>query len=185
MEVKSTTSIVLQEFVKQRFGDDGFKKWLEALSPEAREVYSKKILTNLWQPLTAIYTDPTVQLCNLFYKGDSRGAYECGVYGADYALKGIYSFFVKVGSPETILKKASSIFQTYFKPSEIKSEILSRNSARLTISNFPEMHVAIEYRIMGYIHKTLEIHGCKNVKDRIIKSILFRQPVSELHFDWD
>lgn len=51
MEVKGTAVLPLQMFVRERFGEEGYARWLQALAPEGRAVYSVPVLISRWYPL--------------------------------------------------------------------------------------------------------------------------------------
>ena len=55
----------------------------------------------------------------------------------------------------------------------------------MRISHFPELDKTTEFRICGWIERSLEISGSKNVKVEITKSLTNFQPVSEYELRWD
>lgn len=185
MEVKGSAVIVLPMFIKSNLGTKNYNLWLESLSKEARKVYESKILITSWFPLRAIFTEPTRKMCDLFYKKDPRGAWEVGRFSADYALKEFYKVFIRVATPRALTKRASQIFSTYYRPSSMKTEDVSKNKTILKITKFPEMELIVEMRILGWIEKTLEICGYRNIDFNIVKSLCRGDPVSEIEISWE
>ena len=187
MKVKGSAVVTLPLFIKEKFGENEFKKWLNSLSPDTKKEFEKNILINKWYPLKETLSDPTEKLCDLFFDGDSKGAWEIGRFSADYALKGIYKLFIRVASPYTLAKKASHILPTYYDPSDIETEIKdkSENKIILRITKFPEMTKAVENRILGWIERALEICGCKNIKFKETKSLLKGDNMTELSVTWN
>ena len=111
-------------------------------------------------------------------------AWELGRFSADFGLKYL-KLIVRIGSPNSLLNKASEIISSYYNPSKIEIVKTVDSKVIFRISNFPEMDKAVEYRIAGWIERALEINGCKNVKIGIPKSITNFQPYSEFRVSWE
>jgi len=86
MEVKGTAVASIPKFIEDKFGADGLKRWLESLNADANYVYSVNILPGKWYSLYEILVEPTRQLCNVFYGGNMKGAWETGRFNALYGL---------------------------------------------------------------------------------------------------
>jgi len=185
MTTKGTTINVVPEFIIKTFGHVAKDKWIAALSPEAKQVFASVILPSNIYPLKSVLIEPTLKMCELFYSGDTGGAFQLGRFSADYALTGVYKFFIKFGSPEYALKKAGSILPTYFQPSVIEVPVLEDGHAILRITDFSEMHEVVEKRIAGWIDRALELTGAKNQKIKITKSLTKGDSYSEFTIDWE
>jgi hypothetical protein len=184
MEVKGTAIMSLQDFVKKLY-KDRFQEWLNSLPEASRTIMGSVILTNSWYPLQEALVEPTKKICDLFYHGDVKGAWEAGRYSAEHALKGIYKIFVKIGSPEFILNKASRILPTYYKMSEMETITTKPKSAILRITKFPNLNIYVEYRVGGWIEKALEISGCKGLRVTMTKSLTKGDPYTEYLSEWE
>ncbi len=68
LEVKGTGILPIRKFIKESFGQEGFDRWLNELSEEARQIYSGTILATNWYPAKEMYIDPDKVMCDLFYK---------------------------------------------------------------------------------------------------------------------
>ncbi len=183
MEVKGTAVESIPIFVKKKFSDR-FEEWLNSLSETSQKIMREKILPSSWYPLREAIIIPTQKICELFYKSVDEGAWEAGRFSADYALHGIYKWFVKIGSPGFIISRASTIFSTYYKPSEMKPVENFPKRAVVHITHFPEPNRLIELRIGGWIERALEISGCKDLKVEITKSLTKGDPVTEFVMEW-
>jgi hypothetical protein len=184
MEVKGTALVPVPAFIKSTFHEAGLEQWLAALSPDARQLYANPFMINHWYDCSTFITQPTLTFCDLFYSGSTRGAYEMGRFSADFALKGIYKLFVRMGSPKFILEKGTSILPTYYRPSKIAVPVIEKGRAVVRITLFPEMHAVIEQRIAGWIDRALEISGGKNVQVEVTASLLKKQAYTELSAAW-
>ncbi len=112
MEVKGSAVVVLPKFIKSNLGIKNLNIWLESLSEEAKKEYKSKVLITSWFPLKTIFTEPTRKMCDLFYKKDPKGAWEVGLFSAEYALKDFYKAYGRVTTPGALTKRASQIFST-------------------------------------------------------------------------
>lgn len=185
MKTKGTTIIVISEFIKQKFGEKSYQKWLSSLSPEAQNIFNNMIIQSEWYPLKIAFIEPTQKVCELFYGGDKIGARELGRFSADYALNGIYKFFIKLGSPEYIMKKASSIMTTYYDAGRVELAESTDQKVVLRLYDFSEMNEIVEERVCGWIGRTVEIMGRKNSKVEITKSLVKMDSFTELTVTWD
>lgn len=185
MEVKGTAIVVLPHFIRNTFQASGLERWLNALSPEARQIYANPvIIVAQWYDLEQVLVSPTVKFCELFYAGSKRGAYELGRFSADFALRGIYKLFVRLGSVEFILSKAQHILPSYYRPSGIEVPVMEKDRAVIRITEFPQIHEVVEQRIAGWISRAAEISGAKHVRVAITASLLNRQPYTEFTATW-
>ena len=184
MEVKGSAVSSIPEFVKNRFGSKA-NEWVGKLTTDSRQIMTNKILSSSWYPLQEAVVEPTSAICDLFYGGDKRGAWESGRFSADHALRGIYKIFVKAGSPQFIIGKASNIFTGYYRPSEIKVAELSPNSTIIRITQFGEPSEFVENRIAGWMERAMEISGCKSVNIQILRSLAKKDPLTEISCQWE
>ena len=184
MKVKGSAVSTLPLFIKKNFGEDGFQKWLVSLSPEAQRVFEKNVLSVGWFPLKQTLVEPTQKICDLFYNGDTKGAWDSGRFSAEQGLKGVYKVFIKLGSAAFITKKASTILPTYYEPSEMQVADLQANSTVIHITRFDEPSEIIDNRIGGWMEKALELSGYKTVKISITKSLAQGSPFTEFQVSW-
>ena len=183
MEVKGTAVESIPVFVKKKFAHR-FEEWLNTLPESSRKIMREKILPSAWYPLQEALIIPTQKICELFYRSVEEGAWEAGRFSADYALHGIYKWFVKLGSPGFIIGRASTIFSTYYRPSKM---VLVENSPKrgvVHIVQFAEPNRLVELRIGGWIERALEISGCKELKVEITKSLTRGDPITEFIMEW-
>lgn len=185
MKVKGSAVTTLPLFIKETFGEEAFQKWLEALSPEAKDTYSVPILTTNWYPLKTILSEPTQKICELFYNGNIKGAWESGRFSAEHGLRGVYKVFIKFGSVHFLIKKASTILPSYYEPSSIEVIEFGDKKSIVHITKFEDADKTIDQRIGGWMERALEISGCKNVKVDITKSITKGDPITEFKLAWD
>jgi hypothetical protein len=164
MDVKGSVLQSVPKFIRARFGDEGLQRWLDALDGECRTLFTGPILPSGWYPVQVSLVGPTVLLCELFYNGDVRGAWESGRFSAEDGLRGIYRVFVRLGSPHFIISKGATIMKTLYRPSEITVTEPVGTTTTVRITQFPEPHPVLDARIGGWIEQALLVCGCPTVK---------------------
>jgi len=184
MEVKGEAILSLPIFIIKKFGVDKYKNWLSSLSPRAREIYSNPINKNEWYPLKESMIEPTWLMCDTFYNGSLRGAWDCGRYSAEYGLKGIYRVLVKLRSPQVLIRKGGGIMSSYYKSSEMEVAEQSREHALIRILYFPGIDKVVEYRIAGWIERAIEVTGCKHVSVNITRALSNHDRYTEYRIYW-
>ena len=184
MEVKGEVLLSIPMFILKKFGKKGYEQWVNTLTPHALKVYKNPIDKNDWFPLESTLVEPSFAMCDMFFNKSLQGAWECGRYSAEYGLKGIYKILAKLSSPQVLIKKAGPILLNYYRPSKI--EITESDSSRLVmrITEFPEMHKIVEYRIAGWAERAIEICGGRNVTVNIRQSLANHDPYTEYVIRW-
>ncbi len=181
MEIKGVSVKSAPTFVKKRF-PSRYDEWLATLTPQSREIIEHTLLGN-WYPVEEAVIEPTKKVCDLFFDGSEEGAWEVGRTSADLALRGVYRFFVKFGSPEFILTKASSIFSNMMRPGEITVASSSSGAALLQMS-MPESDRLLEARMAAWMEQALIISGCENPHLTISASITDGAPMTDFSATW-
>lgn len=186
MEVKGTAVIAIRDYVKINHLDE-FENWLDSLSEDAKSIYGTSIDSTKWYPVASGAIEPTEKIGKLFFNGDvQRGAIEAGRYSAERALTGIYKIFVKAANPQYIIKRASRVFSTYYRPCEMQVVRQSDSGVVSEISELNSDYSTVVNRIIGWCEMALEISGCQNV---IITPTVVREEASgkvvELDKKWD
>ncbi len=167
MKIKGTAVKATPEYIK-KFYNDRYNEWLNKLPEESRELMSKPVIATDWYPLTESVTIPTRIIAEMIFDNDEKkAASEMGKYSADIALKGVYKIFVMISTPSFMLSRASSIFATYYQPSDIKIVESSGNHATIEIKGFEQKDIITAYRIAGWIERALEFVKRKNIKTEV------------------
>lgn len=171
MQVKGTSLIATEKFIRHRFGTEGYERFLEALPPSSRELFSATVLSPSWYPIDRAFYQPMETVCRTFYGGDPKGAREMGRFSALDALKGVYKVFARIASVDFVLKKTANIFATYYQPGRM--EVAERGDRRiiLRMTGISMPHPLLEERICGYLEGALEVCGEREGKVAVAKSM--------------
>jgi hypothetical protein len=181
MEVKGTAVIPIRDYVLSKFSSR-YQEWLDSLSPASQNIM-RNPLSSIWYPLQPSLVEPTQRICDVFHNGNEQGAWQVGRFSAEHALKGIYSMFVKLGSPGFIVSRGSRIISQYYRPCEMKVTENQSGCAVMQIVHFPESNRLIEMRIGGWMEKAIELSGNKPTTN-ITRSMAGGDSVTEYHTVW-
>ena len=98
----------IQETIKQilrRAGEDALNKILATLDEEARTVFKAKIFASTWYPLD-VFTRFLELEIKILAAGDENMVTRGSEAVIERQLRGIYKVFVKLGSPEFVIKQS-------------------------------------------------------------------------------
>lgn len=184
MEIKGPAVKSIPEFVKKNH-KARYNEWLDALSPESKNIMGNSIYSTGWYPVHQAAVEPTEKMALLFFKSKIEAAWESGKYSAESTLKGVYRIFIKASSPQYIISRASKVFTTYYRPSNMQVIDSTNKSVLVHITEFGEPNAILEYRIGGWMEKALELSGCKDVRVYIKKSLAKGDPITEYSIRWN
>jgi len=184
METKGTSVLAAINYVKKYHGEDGYERFLEALEPESREILTHRILPSAWYPLRPAFIEPIRVTCDQFYHGSEEGARQLGRHAADEGLTGLYKVFVRFGSVEFLVKRASKIFPTYYRPSAMETVDLKKGAGTVRITQFDDPDHFLEISILGWMERAIEISGCYTGKVAMTCSLAKGASCTEFDITW-
>jgi hypothetical protein len=184
MEAKGSVIETIPLFVRSKFGEIEYNKWMDSLSKNARELFRGTIVTYKWYPFKEMLEEPTIRVCDMFFDGKVEGAEEQGRFSAEYGLKGFYKVFMKLGSPHYLVKKGSDILKTYYQPCDIEIVDLGDKTSTMRITKFEEPSKVVEHRIAGWMNKALEISGVTTSTVKISRSLADGAPFTDFVAAW-
>lgn len=169
--------------IRKRSGDEGYAQLLAGLDDEARAVFQGTILPTGWYPLDAF-----VRLLALDLQqtagGDEQALVGRTEWLVERQLRGIYRLFVRLGSPEFVLKRISLVHLTYYNGVDVETRSLTPGRAVLRYTGFESRHKLIGNSIIGFFRKALELSGAKNVRAAFETPIGDEKGYAELVVTW-
>jgi hypothetical protein len=158
-EVKGTAVAASLRYATETLGTQGYRSLLDALTPEHRTLVEGGILASGWYPLRMMLD---IMQHTAGIAADPRAAWKMGRASADYALTTVYKIFFKVGSPQFVISKASSVFKTYYTTGQMTPVVSEKGHALLEITGFADPSPILCDRIMGWMERTVELSGAKS-----------------------
>jgi hypothetical protein len=160
--IKGTALIDTIKAIKARAGEAELAKILQHLDGEAKTIFESPILPSAWYPLDA-FVDFLEADIRETAGGDREALIARSEKVIEAQLRGIYKIFIKLGSPEFVIKRISAVHSTYFKGIQIIPELEDSNRAVIKYVGFKSGHEIMAYVIVGFYRKALEICGAKQV----------------------
>lgn len=184
MEVKGTGVAVLPEYIRRRHGEAALARWLESLPGPSRDILQRTVRLSDWFPAEESYLAPTEAACRMFFADRTAGARELGRFSADYALGGVYRMFLRLPSVRFFIERATHMLSTYLRPCASRVAEVGDGRAVVQITELPGITDLTEQRIAGWIQRALEIHGCRRVEVRVVRSLAGGDDRTEFLLSW-
>lgn len=186
MEVKGSVIASIPSFIEKKFGNTGLTKWMNKISDEARQIFSKKIIEDEWYPLAVTLTEPMANIAQIFYSWDlKKASWELGRFSADYSVSNMKKLFFKFGSTKFFLGKAADFMDGYYRPAKIIAISVEDGEGIFHITKFDEIEKTVEFRIAGWIERVLEIANNKNISVEVTQSLKDFKPYTEFLVKWE
>jgi hypothetical protein len=156
---------------------------LARLDPGTRQLFQEPIRPNGWFPLDAFTRFLEARV------SESRQPAEALVGRSEAVverqLRGIYRVFAMLLSAESLVAKITAINTTYFRGVEIVRTPLGSSGAVIRYVGFEPQHHLMEFIILGFYRKALEICGARNVRAGWTTPISAKAGFAELAISWD
>jgi uncharacterized protein (TIGR02265 family) len=175
--------LAAMKYIKQNYGEEGFARVLESLSPEDRDVITGKLNPVTLYPMKA-YISLLAAADKVFGKGDYALCSDIGRFEADETFSGLYKVFLEVGNPHAVIKKASLAWRTLHDAGDLEVEQTSDNYVKGKVTNFPDSHKAFCKVMLGYFGKVIEMSGAKNLDVKEIKCRVNGDDCCEFEVRW-
>jgi hypothetical protein len=183
VQIKGSAIKETVEQIKRRSGEAAFQRILGLLEEQPRKVFEGEIFSSTWYPL-----DLFARFLEIEIKVLADGNEEAVTRGSEAVierqLRGIYKAFVKLGSPEFVIKRIAAVHATYFQGVPIDVKLEGNNRAFVTYTGFEKQHRIMGFAIVGFFKKALEISGAKDVVIRFSVPIEDGKEYSELSIAW-
>lgn len=171
-KIKGSSVNNLLLYVKEIHGEN-YSKWFENLPKDSKEILSNPVLHTQYYNLKDARIVPMQILADICYEGNiEKVAYDSGIFGGKKALSGIYSIFIKIPSIEFIIKRATTIIQTYYEGITIEIIHIDDDLIKTEIKGFTLDEFPMLVNIAGWIDNLLSNVTKRNYKIIYDKNIL-------------
>jgi len=181
-EIKGTVLLDTIAAIRKRAGEAELARILKQVNGETRAILERPLQPSGWYPLDAFVEFLEVDIRETA-NGDRDVLIKRSEKVIESQLRGIYKVFVKLGSPGFVVTRISAVHSTYFKGVEIIPEV-ENHSATIKYIGFQKHHEIMEYPIVGFFRKALEISGAKQVTLKFTAPIAQGGAYSELTITW-
>lgn len=139
------------KFVKWKFGEKEYERWVDSLSPQAKLIYKNEVSSLDWYPLVPAHDEPLLSICNMFYDGSMIGIKDISERDYFSTIPAFVKFFAKLLPKSLVLSFSNSIFALYFSP--VKLEIVKNRNRMLILHmrGLSEMTETLEYTMYYWV----------------------------------
>jgi hypothetical protein len=116
--------------------------------------------------------------------GDPRALIERAEKVLERQLGGVHRLFIRLGSPESLVRKVAAAQATYFRGSEVSVVSCGKGRALVRYLGFARNHQPIEHAIVAFYRKGLKLAGAQDVQARFTVSMALGTGVSETELTW-
>lgn len=157
-QVKGSAITTRTRYVREKYGERGYRRLRDALTPEHAAMIDGKVLPHAWVPYS-LFIDVNVKADELFGKGDLELCYEMGRYGAELNLPTIYKIFYRLNTPQFIFNKAARLWELHYDSGRLVPVDDGGKSMRIRIEDFAEPHQAHCLSVLGWAERSVELSG--------------------------
>jgi len=159
-EIKGTDIVLLRKLNKEK--DDQLEQTLFAkLSEQARDVYLHAMPIS-WTPID-IQAQIYEAVAEVMYPGDKNRIFKLHLDLAKRTYTGLYKVFLAIPSVQFVIKRAASIWRTYYNAGETSVENISDKALDFIVTGFPELPFAMRESTNAHIVYLAQATGKKGV----------------------
>ena len=161
--IKGTAMKSTVAFLQDRLGKDGYAKLLQSLPPEYASLLSASILQSEWYEFSMMIK-LVEEAARVIPATPGRTlAWDLGRHSAEYGLSTVYKVFFKMTDLNFILKRASTLFPSYYDSGALTIVENTPHAASARVVGFNQPCELFCGRLQGWIERTVELTGSKRV----------------------
>ncbi|HEY2747706.1 MAG TPA: hypothetical protein VGL86_23955 [Polyangia bacterium] len=162
MNVKGSVLRARLRYVEERGGEDGHRRFIDALAPSTRAIVDERILASGWYPFAAF-----IDICEVIDRqlgaGDLALCDELGRYGCDANLPTLYKIFFRMADVLYIVRRAAAAWRVNY--DEGSMTVVGEGDHEVTLRmEVPAPHRAHCLSVRGWIVRAGELSGAKDVR---------------------
>jgi hypothetical protein len=157
-------------WVKEQYGTQGLVQLERELSAAGRFVLHENVDPRAWYNFPLFVEIGTV-MDRLWGNGELSLNIELGRYGARVGTPWLYQPFIRLGSIDWVLQRASKLWAELFTAGAflVKHEP-GQSRAEGEIVEFPATHMVLVYSCLGFSMGCIELSGGKNVTGEVVSA---------------
>lgn len=184
LHIKGTVVLDTMEAIKARAGKDELERIMAQLDQETKEIFQRPISPSSWYSCDAFARFLEADIRETA-SGNEAELIKRSEAVIEKQLRGIYKMFVRIGSPEFVIRRIAAVHATYFDGVQIIPEMKGPKSATIQYVGFSRNHRIMGFAIIGFFKRALEISGAKKVDVHFTVPIEAGEKFCELALLWD
>ena len=171
IKVKGIGLIAFRNYLQTTY-KNRYQEWFSKLSRESKEIYTGELTATAWYSVEDGLVKPMEVSAKLFHNGNvEKSAVEAGLFGGEYTLKGAYKVFLMIATPKALIGASKIILGRFYTVAEIEIDDSTKTSLTSSITKINKRTEYIDYYIIGWTVRALELANCKNVKYKILSPL--------------
>ena len=161
--IRGQSILSLVKYLRNNFGEEGYKKALDTLELMDREVFKGRLTPMGWYPAGA-FVNMMEAAESIFGTGDYKLCEKIGNFSAEESFSGIYRIFIELSDVSIILGKAPLAWRIINDTGNLEMLEVTGTSAICRIKGYDYPKKAFCSELGGYFSRVLDLVGARNVK---------------------
>ncbi len=183
-KVKGTIIKGAKDIILDKFGEKGYKDFLEKTPPEDLPTWEAKQIIAVSLIPAAVYRNMSTTFESVW--GDREGKLFQEIAGkvAIRDLGSFMKFFMKVGTPSFVAQRFPTIWKQYFTAGEYKIIHSTPNSLEAVLEGTKEYGIGGCYGTLGWTRAALEYAGAKSCHIDHSECLFENQSACRFIYEW-
>jgi len=152
------------EWVRENKGEKALHELLPELGPAGRNLIHAPVDRAAWYSYP-LFLELSMAIDRHFGSGDNSLLVEIGRWGCHKNVPALYAVFIKLGSVDWVLGRASKLWREHFNTGSIEvHRELGQQRGFGELKDWPRPHLAHCNAVMGFSIGAIELSGEKHVR---------------------
>ena len=159
-KIKSIAIIAIKKYIIEHFGEDVYKKILDKMSKDNRQIIENLVTISQWCPVEAVKEFCLAAEAILSFYGNPKDIfYDIGHVAAIEDLPNFYKPLIRLLDVNFTLKATTKLWRLYHTHGEVRVERAGEKSVYAYLDNFPTSYKATCWNTASYFHGIVELSG--------------------------
>ncbi|MFO0561086.1 MAG: hypothetical protein U0269_23910 [Polyangiales bacterium] len=182
-DVKAGVPDTRRRVIEQRYGQRGVDAVAAALSAEDRALFLTPPLVTTWVSLDKLARiDEAITKVHL--RGDASQMGAIADEAATFELHVVYTYLLKLGSPEWVLKRLGTVFGAKARPGLLRETNTAHKQAWLELVQMVMPHYYVAHVMPSWAMRAVLLTGGKDPRVELIESPHYGDRRTFWHVQW-
>lgn len=163
--VRGRSLVPIRAFIKETFGEDGWKRTLAELPPPDREIVDGLIVPDAWYERT-LHLELAAAIFRLWQKEMPDVGRRLGARAAKHHDKFYLRPFLRLGGPMPLVKRAAGLYREYFQGGEMAVVERRDSGARVSLTDPLSPKTFCSETFLGFCEEIIRLSGRTPVRVR-------------------
>lgn len=182
-EVKVGVIDTRRRVIEQRHGSRGVEAVGAALGAEDKQLFIAPPLVTNWVTLDKL-TRIDEAIINVHLGGDPARMAAIADEAAMFELNAVYTFLLRLGSPEWVLKRISTVFGSKARPGVLRETGAAEKQAWLELTGMVMPFYYLAYVMPAWAMRAVKLTGAKEPRVEMIECPHYGDARTYWHVQW-